>query len=361
MADNEPDKSEKTEQATPFKLEESRKKGMVAKSTEVNSLLAVLAGLLFLVAAGNSFIDSTLRLCARMFSSAGKVNFETREFLDLSTDWVFEGIGILAPLVAVLVVVAIAANFVQVGPIFSLLAIKPDIQRLNPVKGFKRIFSLKLFYELIKSLLKLAAFATILFLSLREFLPPMLGLYNRSYSQLVDSFSSYSANLMFRLLAVLILVAIIDWLFTRWEHQRKMRMTRRELKDEIKRQDGDPHIRQKRKSLERELRKRSESLANVPEADLVITNPTRFAVVLKYDRQTMIAPQVTGKGSGEMARLIREKAYKHRIPVINSPALARALFRHCKIHGAVAQEYYVSLARLFRQAYAMRDARERTV
>jgi flagellar biosynthetic protein FlhB len=163
---------------------------------------------------------------------------------------------------------------------------------------------------------------------------------------------------MFRLLAVLILVAIIDWLFTRWEHQRKMRMTRKELKDEMKRREGDPQIRQKRKSLERELRKRSESLASVPEADLVITNPTRFAVVLKYDRQTMIAPQVTGKGSGEMAHLIREKAYKHRIPVINSPALARALFRKCPIHGAVAQEHYVSLASLFRQAYAMRDARE---
>lgn len=360
MADNEPDKSEKTEPATPFKLEESRKKGMVAKSTEVNSLLAVLVGLLFVVAAGNSFIDNTLRLCARMLSSAGNISFEPRQFLDVSSEWVFEGIGILAPLVSALVIIAILANFVQVGPIFSLTSIKPDIQRLNPVNGFKRIFSLKLLYELIKSLLKLAAFATILYLSLREFLQPMLGLYNRSYSQLVDFFSGYSANLMFRLLAVLVLVAVIDWLFTRWEHQRKMRMTRRELKDEIKRREGDPQIRQKRKSLERELRKRSESLANVSEADLVITNPTRFAVVLKYDRQTMIAPQVTGKGSGEMARLIREEAYRHRIPVINSPALTRALFRHCRIHGVVTQEYYVSLASLFRQAYAMRNAQEST-
>ena len=333
---------------------------MVTKSTEVNSLLAVLAGLIFLLAAGKGFIDSTLQLCARIFSSAGKVSFESRQFLDISTDWVFEGIAILAPLVSILLVVAVLSNFVQVGPVFSVFSIKPDIQRLNPVNGFKRVFSLKLLYELVKSLIKLAAFSTILFLSLREFFQPMLGLYNRSYGQISALFTDYSANLMFRLLAVLILVAIIDWLYTRWEHQRKMRMTRKELKDEIKRREGDPHIRQKRKSLERELRKRSESLASVPEADLVITNPTRFAVVLKYDRLTMIAPQVTGKGAGEMARLIRTEAYKHRVPVINSPALARALFRDCQIQGSVAQEYYVTLAGLFRQAYALKESRELT-
>ncbi len=358
MADNEPDKSEKTEPATPFKLEESRKKGMIAKSMEVNTLLTVVTGLIFLLAAGKEFVDNTLQLCARILSSAGRVNFETRQFIDTSTDWAFEGIAILAPLVSVLIVVAILANFIQVGPIFSVFSIKPDIQRLNPVNGFKRVFSLKLFYELVKSLLKLGAFAAILYFSLMEFFQPMLGLYSRSYGQFVSSFTDYSANLIFRMLAVLILIAIIDWLYTRWEHQRKMRMTRKELKDEIKRREGDPHIRQKRKSLERELRKRSESLASVPEADLVITNPTRFSVVLRYDRRTMIAPQVTGKGAGELARLIREKAYKHRVPVINSPALARALFRTCQINGAVAQEHYVALAGLFRRAYAMRDGQE---
>ncbi len=360
MAGNEPDKSEKTEQATPFKLEEARKKGGVAKSIEVNSLLMLLGGLVFLLAAGKYFVDSALLLCARVLSQAGSVDFELTRFLDTTGEWTFAGMNVLAPLVSITVIVAVLATLIQTGPVFSFFTIKPDIQRLNPVAGFKKLFSLKLLFESGKNILKLILFSLVVYFTLNGFIRDMMGLYQRHPGSYVQFFLDHSATLIFRLLLVLALIAIVDWLFSRWYFQRDMRMTRKELKDEIKRHEGDPQIKRKRKELERELRQRSETMNNLPQADLVITNPTRFAVLLRYDRATMLAPVVTGKGAGEMARLIREKAYYHRVPVIRSPALARELFHRCAIDAAIPQAQYAAVARVLSQAYDLRRQREQT-
>lgn len=361
MADSEPDKSEKTEPASPFKLDEARKKGSVAKSTEVNTMMAVFAGLIFLIAAGGVFIDNTLQLSAKMLSRAGQVNFELRQFLDTTSDWAQEGVGILAPLLSMVVIVGVVATFVQIGPIFTFTPIKPDFKRLNPIAGFKRVFSIKLLFESAKSILKLMLFALVMYLTLDSLVEHMLGLYAQSHGKFTDIFTAHAASLIFRLLCVIALIAIIDFLFTRWDYAKNLRMTRKEVKDEAKRREGDPAVRQKRRELERELRKRSESVANVPKADLVITNPTRYAVLLKYDRYSMVAPVVTGKGAGETARLIREAAYKHRIPVISAPSLTRQLFRRCDVYGAVEHKHFAVVARLFRQAYAIKAAQRSAV
>jgi flagellar biosynthetic protein FlhB len=358
MADNEPDKSEKTEAATPFKLEEARKKGTVAKSMEVNSFLILLGGLVFLMAAGKYFVDSTLDLCARVFRQAGDVNFELSHLLHYTEFWTFGGLNVMAPLVSIIIIVGVLATLLQIGPVFTFFPLKPDIKRINPVAGFKRLFSMKLLFESVKSMFKLAAFSLVIYFTLDGFFEDMLGLYQRHHGSYVAFFLDHAASLIFRMLLVLALVALVDLLFTRWHFGRDMRMTRRELKDELKRREGDPQVRQKRKELERELRQRSQTLNNVPEADLVITNPTRYAVVLKYDRATMIAPEVKGRGAGEMARLIREKAYRCRVPVIRSPRLARELFRRCKMDGAIPQDSYVAVARVLSQAYDMRRARD---
>ncbi|MDA9368087.1 EscU/YscU/HrcU family type III secretion system export apparatus switch protein [Flavobacteriaceae bacterium] len=356
MASNEPDKSEKTEPASPFKLDDARKKGTVAKSTEVNTMMALFAGLIFLIAAGATFIDKTLQLSAKMFSSAGQVNFELRQFLDTTSHWVADGMSILAPLLAIVIIVGVLSTFVQIGPIFSFTPIKPDFKRLNPIAGFKRLFSIKLLFESGKSILKLMLFALVIYLTLTGLIDHMLGLYTRSHSQITNIFTGFAAELIFRLLCVVALIAVIDFLFTRWEFARNLRMTRKEVKDEAKRREGDPAVRQKRRELERELRKRGESVSNVPKADLVITNPTRYAILLKYDRYSMVAPVVTGKGTGETARLIREAAYRHKIPVISAPSLTRELFRRCDIYGSVEHKYFAIVARLFRQAYAIKAA-----
>jgi len=354
MADNEPDKSEKTEPASPYKLLEARKKGSVAKSMEVNTFTILLASVVFLMAAGHQFVMQTLELCIDMLASAGNMPFELRQLLDISMDWVQAGLSILAPLVVIIMIVAVVTTFAQVGPVFSFFPMKPDITRLDPVKGFQRLFSMKLLFETIKSFIKLALFGAVIAVTLYGFMGTTLSFFNLAPQTYVETFSDVAATLVARLLVVIAFIAVLDLIYTRWDYQRNLRMTLKEVKDENKRREGDPQIRQKRRSLEIELRKRSESLANVRKADVVVTNPTRYAVVLKYDRQTMHAPQVTGKGAGEMARLIREEAYRHRVPVIHSPSLARKLFRSCAIYGPIAQEHYVVAAQLFREAFRLR-------
>ncbi|MFT4824343.1 MAG: flagellar biosynthetic protein FlhB [Halioglobus sp.] len=354
MADNEPDKSEKTETATPFKVEEARKKGSVAKSMEVNSFMILTGGLLFLVAAGKQFVDSALALCASMLSSAGQVNFQLTSFLLDIGYWTFGGIDVLAPLISIVIIIGVLSTLIQIGGIFSFSSIKPDINRINPVQGFKKFFTIKLLYESLKSVLKLILFSAVTYFTLISFVEPMMDLYQRHHGSYVQYFIDHSADLIFRLLIILAFVAVVDWLFTRWDYQQNLKMTRKELKDEMKRREGDPKVRQKRKELERELRQRSETLANLPQADLVITNPTRFAVLLKYDRKTMIAPTIMGKGAGDMAKLIRQKAYHNRIPVIQSPRLARTIFTRCKINSAIPEEHYVAVAKVLKQAYEMR-------
>lgn len=352
MADNEPDKAEKTEPASPFKLEEARRKGSVAKSVEVNTFLAVCAGVLFLITTGMIFIENTLALCSRLFASAGQISFETRSLVDLAGVWSGDGVAVMAPLVALVMVVAIVGTFVQIGPVFSFFPLKPDIKRLNPVAGFKRIFSQKLLYELLKSLVKVALFGGVLYVTLESYIDPMLALYASSLQVYLPQFLEMSGALLFRLAMVLALFAAVDLIYTRWDYKKNLRMTKKEVKDEHKRREGDPMVRQKRRSLERELRMRSQSLGNVAEADLVITNPTRYAVVLKYDRDTMIAPMITGKGADEMARLIRQEAYRHGVPVINVPSLTRTLYRRCELYSSVPQKHYVALAKAFRLGFA---------
>lgn len=354
MADREPDKSEKTEPATPFKLEEARKKGSVTKSLEVNSFAIVLMGLIFMVGVGTSFVTDILSLSASMLSQAGQVDYRITPLLNQTSYWTLWGASSLAPLVALSALVGVVATILQTGPVFSFTPLKPDVKRLNPVQGFKRLFSIKLGWEFVKSLVKLVIYGAIIFFTVTNFLPDLLSLYQVDHGEYLPRFVEFSATLIFFLLLAMLLVAILDMLFTRWEYRRNLRMTRKELKDEVKRREGDPHVRQKRKEIERELRKRSETLGGISEADLVVVNPTRFAVALKYDRATMISPVVWCKGAGDLAGLMREEAYRQNVPVLSAPRLARWLFRRCPVDSAIPQTQYVAVAKLFRQAYAIK-------
>lgn len=348
---NEPDKHEKTEQATPFKIEEARKKGMVAKSQEVNSLLMVAVGLMLLFSLGPAFAMDVLNICRRIFLSAGTVDLLTGELYLLAKQWVLDLLYAASPIVLFLMLAGIAANLMQTGPIFSSHPLKPDLKKLNPAQGFKRIFSMRILYETAKNLIKLAVYSAILYWAAKDEFRSFLQLLSHAPSSYLSSFLNLFGGLIFKLLIAMILVAIIDYLFVKHEYLDKLKMTKKELKDEIKRRDGDPNIKSKRRELERELRKRARSLSSVEGADLVITNPTHYAVVLKYDRNTMRAPHVVGKGADGMAKLIRREASRLQVPIIESPSLTRLLFKKTRIDSAVPERTYPDVARLLGVAY----------
>lgn len=343
---------ERTEPATPFKLEEARKQGQVAKSTDFNSLVV----LSLLLVASLSFavwgLRQTLSLGAGLFNEAGRADLQPRYLFGLY-EWVGAGaLHLLSPLVLLVMAGGIITGLMQTGPVFSFKPLKPDFKRLHPVEGFKRVFSMRALFEAGKSLLKLAILGLVTYLTVRAFVPELAGLLQRSPSTYPSFVIRHGALLLFFLLLGLLATGLLDLGFTRWEYLRKMRMSRRELREEHKRREGDPQIRAKRRELQRALRKKVNSTARVKDADILITNPTHFAVALEYRRGEMPAPKLISKGAGDVALRMRELAFRYRVPVIEDAPLARRLFRFVELDDFIPEETYPAVAGAMRAVLA---------
>jgi flagellar biosynthetic protein FlhB len=355
MAEQEQNRSEP---ATPFKLREARKRGQVAKSTEVNSFAALCAALGVLYFLGERLGQSQLELSRRLLANAHRVVLEGPSVAALFESLVHDLIGIYWPVVAIAVIVAIVANVFQTGPIFSFFPIKPDVQRLNPVQGLKRLFSKRLLFEAVKTLVKFTILGVAVYQSIKAFLPEILTLIDTPPQSYGHFLLTHGRQLMFQLLLLLLLVALFDLAYNRWDFAQRMRMSRRELKDEVKRREGDPQIRAKLRQLQKEAVQRAKALQRVPEADVLITNPQHLAVGLHYDNETMVAPQVIAKGAGDLAMKMREVAYRHQIPIVENKTLARKLFRSTSIDENVPEDVYPVVARLMSWVLLLRRRRE---
>ena len=343
---------DKTEQATPFKLKEAKKKGTVSKSMEFNSLLILTAGWLFMLMLGEKLITQELWLSHQVLGQSHAIEFNPVNSI-LFFENIVTGLGyILWPLVLCLMVLGILATMVQTGPVFSFFPLKPDMNRINPVQGFKRLFSKRLMFETLKSFIKILLFAWVVYLVIKDAIPVLLAALDSEPGMYPRLLLSQVTGLLGKLLLVLFFIALIDMAFTRWEFGQKMRMSRRELKEEIKRRDGDPHIKARQRELQREAAKRSGALGAVPDADVLITNPTHLSIALQYRRDEMHAPKVIAKGAGEMAMKMREVARKHRIPLVENKKLARALFRETAVDTTIAATHFPVVARILVKAMA---------
>jgi len=348
---------DRTEQATPFKLEEARKKGMVARSTEVSVAIGLLAAVLCLAMFSSWMLRQTLQLERRTLLQAGQWNFDIPHTVHALALIGERGLYVLSPLLAILVLAALLGNFLQVGPVFSTEVLKPDFQRLNPAAGLRRIFSGRTLFELIKVLAKLLLFGLVTYLILKGLFARLPHFYRIPVAEYPGALRHEVLRLLGALAGTAVAIALADLVFSRWEFGRRMRMSRRELREELKRREGDPQIRSRRRAAMRELRKRAAALGRVKDADVLITNPTHYAVALKYRRGKAAAPEVIAKGSGNMAQAMRELAFRHRVRIISAPALARALFREVALGGMIPVQYYEAVGAILRQVYEAR-ARE---
>lgn len=342
------DDQDKTEQPSAFRLQEAREKGQAARSTELTAVICLIV-FCFALCAGlagvaRAFADG-VRATLAMAGAAPSLGSGFLHWLSGAYAPAWQA---LAPSLFALVITAVAANLLQTGPIFSTEPLKPDPSRLNPVKGFKRIFSLRTLWDLGRLLLKLAILAALLMWMARSLWQPLLASAAASPSAIPGELAGLFTHLAKWLLAVFALIALLDLLFTRREFIRKLRMSRRELKDEHKRREGDPAIRSKRRRLARDMLKRIQSVTRVPSADVVVTNPTHVAVALQYRSARMLAPIVLSKGSGWLSSRIRQVAARHGVPVVRSPVLARALFRECGLDDAVPPAHFGAVGGIYR-------------
>ena len=344
MSENQ-DESQKTEEPTPRKLEEARKKGQVSNSKEVTSF-AILLGGGATVVASPWLIQPGLEACRGLIEGAANVSVDRGAVQSVLTDLLIAALLTAGPVFALLMFIGVAVNVAQSGFIFTAEPLKLELNRISPISGLKRLFSLKSIVELLKGVFKMALVAGVVWLVLVPEMERLESLLRMDVADLLSVVLVLITRLMIAVLALLAVVALIDFLYQRYEFIKQMRMTLQEVKDEFKQSEGDPQVRARQRMMQA-----------VPTADVVVTNPTHFAVAMKYDESTMAAPLVVAKGADELALRIRELAGEHKVPLVENPPLARALFDTVDIDQEVPPQHYKAVAEVI--GYVMRMRRGR--
>jgi len=348
--DNEQNKSEK---ATPHKLKEAREKGQISKSTEFNALFSLIV---FFTVAHVFWQDVMLKfqlLAKKTLFSANHLSTEPEILLNFISNVFLQGFFIILPFLMVLIVIALISNIFQIGFIFTAFPLKPDFTKLNPAKSIKKIFSKKTLFELFKSCLKVSFFTAFLYLSSDYLKINLLPLFLTSPEHLSAAWSDIFFQLVLWVLLILFPIVFLDYIYNKWDFMKQMMMSKREVKDEHKKRDGDPEIKNKQKEIQKELLEKTASLSHVKEANVIITNPTHIAVALAYKPNNMIAPLVLAMGKGDFAAKIRKLAHQHNVPIMQNKSVARLLYKECELNRHLPLQCYEAVAPIFRSIYAM--------
>ena len=348
---------DRSEAATPHKLSEARKRGQVPKSADAVAALVFASAVVYLYAQGWDVVRAQFRFDRLIFAEAAGVVASPANLWHIVSVALRESMSLLLPFLATLVIAAIVGNVAQTGGVFSLHPVKPDWDRVNPVNGLKRLFSTRTLFDAFRACAKLALLGWVVYESLTALLPQFYRLAGLAPLGHARFLVADAAALGLKIAIALFVIAAIDLAYTRREFAKRQRMSKRELKDEFKHREGDPRIRARLRELRREALKRTLSLRRTRDADVVVTNPTHFAVALRYRHGTMSAPKLVSKGTGTMAAAIRAIAAKHRIPVVENRTLARALYAETALDQDVPPALYPEIARLMVWVFAMRQAR----
>lgn len=348
----------RTEQATPFKLTEAKRRGQVAKSLDLNTALIVCGMFALLVASGDGYLRRLCELCARLFSSAATIAINSESWPAIAAGLVAEILGVLWPIAVVGIILSILANLIQTGPILSMEPLKPKFERLNPVAGFKRVFNKRMLFEAFKSCLKLVCFGFVLY---GFFITLWLGMASAggTVQDQLQWLQDNGAALLIRLGLLLLIIGLLDLAYTRWSFGKQMMMSRRELKEEIKRREGDPLIKAKLRELQRENLKQARSMSRLPQADVLITNPEHLAIALCYRKYEMGAPMVLAKGADNWAAEMRSLARRHGIPIFENRPLARLLFRRAQLDLPIPPESFLEVAKVYAELNRLRTEQSR--
>ena len=345
---------EKTEKATSKKKETARNKGQVAISREVSSAMVLLASLGFFYFGGSWMFWNLSEIITRVFQNLGTLQFNTiNDASVFSLEVLSRLLAILIPLLLPLAIFGLAANILQVGFKFSTEAISPKFNKLNPISGMKRLVSLKAFVELAKSILKLLFIGTIAYILVKSDMEAFPLLIHQEVGQILIFIARVSLKISFFVCLALVVLAVLDFLYQRWQHEKDLKMTKQEVKDEQKQTHGDPKVKGRIRSMQLEMARRR-MMEAVPEADVVITNPTHLAIAIKFSAEEMMAPVVLAKGAGHVAQRIKEIAAEHQVPLVEDKPLAQALFKMVELGDYIPAELYRAVAEVLAYVYRLK-------
>lgn len=349
----EEDDSQKTEDPTSKKLEESRKKGEVPMSKEMNNWVMLLAATIVILFLGGSMMRGFTETFQGLMANSYQLNTGMGGIGKVLSTLFTETAGHLLLPILFLLVAAVAGPFAQVGPLFAPESVKPSLNKISIVSGAKRMFSMRSIFEFLKGILKITLIGFISFLLLYPFFDSVDHFIGQPVPQILDELKSLFLRLMTGILVVLFILAIIDVLYQRMEHMKKMKMSRKEIKDEQRQTDGDPLVKGKLRQL-RMQKAQQRMMQAVPEATVVITNPTHYAIALKYEGDTMDAPVCIAKGMDDVALRIREVAKENKVSVVENKPLARAMYDVVEIDEVIPMEHYKAVAEIISYVYALK-------
>lgn len=352
MADNQ-DGQEKTEQPTAKRLDEAKKKGQIARSRELNTMAITLIGVVALVVMSSQLGNGLKEIMVDGFTLQRSELFEVNSIFLHLQDAVQLAFVNLAPFFLLMIVVAIGSSIVLGGFAISAEALTPKLSKLSPIKGLKRTFSVKGLVELVKAMAKFALIGGATMLLLWNTLDDYLLLHEMDLTQAIDHLGGLIGWSVILISSTLILVAAIDVPFQLWEHKRQLKMTRQEVRDEMKETDGRPEVKGRIRQLQREMAQRR-MMEEVPKADVIVTNPSHYAVALLYDPNKMAAPKLVAKGADQVAFNIRKVGQKAQVPIVESPMLARAIYFHTELNEFIPAGLYLAVAKLLAYVFQLR-------
>ncbi len=347
MADN---FEQKQEEPTPRRLEKAREEGQVARSREVSSLFFLVAAFILFGVSGNRLILDMKQQMAMYFSQAAylRIRPDSVSVFGAHVLWDFLKSGL--PVWSGFLVASVLAFLVQGGPVWSPKALAFKWDRVSPGKGFKRILSGKSLIELLKYLIKVFLVLFVVFWLLRDDWYRLPSLEESGVHRFVSALTGFLRDGLFRLVPLFLVIALADFVIQRIQLTRSLRMSRTEIREEFKETEGDPHVRSRIRSIQRAMARRR-MMSKVRTATLVVTNPTHFAVAIKYDLKTMAAPVVVAKGQDEIALNIRRAAREAGVPVIEDPPLARTLYAACPLDREIPIQFYQAVAQVLSVLY----------
>lgn len=348
---------EKTEEPTAKKIEDTRKEGQVAKSKEISSAFSLLA-LFLCLRIFIGFLGE--RMQGVFFSFWKEMSIYPKDDFNSVTAWqiLLDAIIYLLitslPFLAVAFIVSFMSQKIQIKWMVTTKPLKPKMNKLNPISGFKRMFSKQAFFELLLSIFKIVLFAAIAYSVVKDNVGVILSLYTLTIRDCLGILFDLVMELGIKISLVYILVSLADYIFQRWKHKQDIKMTKQEIKDEYKNQEGDPKVKsQQRQRMQQASRRRM--MQSIPEADVVITNPTHFAVALKYDNTVSEAPVVTAKGADYLAFKIRDIAKENGVEIVENKPLARMLYSNVDIGREIPPELYQSVAEILAYVYGIKN------
>ncbi|MDQ0161751.1 flagellar biosynthesis protein FlhB [Bacillus alveayuensis] len=345
---------EKTEKATPRKRQEVRQKGQVAKSADVVTAATLFLMFLSFLFFGHSTLSEMLTLL--------HITYENYLLMELSEDNIhvlfesltLKGFWIITPFMIVAIISSLIGNMIQVGFIFSTEPLKMKLNKINPIHGFQRIFSLRAIVELLKSMVKISFIGAVTFFVLWFRFDEILTLPNMSVEDAFLFLSKLTLQMGLFASGALLLLSIFDYLYQKYDFEKNIRMSKQDIKDEQKKMEGDPLIKSRIKQRQREIAMRR-MMQDVPKADVVITNPTHYAVALKYDPKKMDAPYVLAKGTDFLAQKIKQIANQHDVVTVENRPLARSLYDQTEIGEAIPEQFFKAVAEIIAYVYRLKQ------